>query len=125
MGQSGVPSGPEVCVCEVWSVLPLQPAMAMKQYGLPITRMLLLDVSPNLGNMTDGNAAAAQRHYLGPALAGPISRAAVPGDCRGQFAARGNDDVRRRRRIHQADVLGRRSEERRVGKEGRSRWSPY
>ena len=28
MGQSGVPSGPEVCVCEVWSVLPLPVGMA-------------------------------------------------------------------------------------------------
>src|ERR1022692_2406308 len=70
--------------------------------------MLLLDVSPDLGNRTDGNTAAAQRHYLGPALTGAVSRAAVPGDCRCQPAARGNDDVRHRGRIHQVDVLGNR-----------------
>src|ERR1019366_6701705 len=83
-----------------------QPATAEKRCGLHITRMLLFDVSPDLGNRTDGNSAAAQRHYLGPALASPISRPAVPGDCRGESAAGGNDDVHHRRRIHQMDVLG-------------------
>src|SRR5208283_2689692 len=85
-----------------------QPATAEKRCGLPVTRMLLLDVGSDLGNRTDGNTAAAQRHYLGPAFAGTFSSVAVPGDCRCQSAARGNDDVRHRGRIHQVDVLGNR-----------------
>src|ERR1017187_8483728 len=85
-----------------------QPATAVKLRGLPIRRMLLFDVSPDFGNRTDGKSAAAQRHYLGPALTGAVSRAAVPGDCRCQPAARGNDDVRHRWRVHQVDVLGNR-----------------
>jgi len=35
---------------------------------------------------------------LGPAPAGPVSSVAVPGDCRCEFAARWNHDVRHRRR---------------------------
>src|SRR5208283_4074615 len=85
-----------------------QPATAEKRCGLPITRVLLLDVSRDLGNRTDGNSAAAQRHYLGSALTGAVSRDAVPGDCRCQSAARGNNDVRHRGRVHQVDVLGNR-----------------
>src|SRR5208337_3053016 len=69
-------------------------------------RMFLLQVNPELGNRTDGASATAQRHYLGPALAGALCCAAVAGNCRYQSAARGNDDVRHRRRVHQVDVLG-------------------
>src|ERR1039458_9472729 len=47
-----------------------QPATAVKRCGLPTTRMLLFEVSPDVGNRTDGNTAAAQRHYLGSALTG-------------------------------------------------------
>src|SRR5271165_3670307 len=69
-------------------------------------RMLLLRVSLEVGNRTDGNSAAAQRHYLGPALAGPISGAALPGTGRCQSAPRRDDDLCYRRRFHQVDVLG-------------------
>src|SRR5208283_635240 len=69
-------------------------------------RMLLLHVSFEVGNRTDGNSAAAQRHYLGPAFAGSISGAAVPGTGRCQSAPRGNDDLCYRRRFQQVDVLG-------------------
>src|SRR5215831_21301508 len=71
-----------------------------------ITRMLVVDIS--LGNTTNGNTAAAQRHHLGPAFAGSFSRGPVAGDCRYQLAPRGHDDVRHRWRIHQVDVLGNR-----------------
>src|SRR5208282_2106350 len=69
-------------------------------------RMFLLQVNPELGNRTDGASSPAQRHYLGPPLTGALSCAAVAGNCRYQSAARGNDDVRHRRRVHQVDVLG-------------------
>ena len=85
-----------------------QSASVLKRCGLPITRPLLLDVSLDLGNGRDGNSAIAQRHYLGTALAGTISRTIVAGGRRSQPAARRNDDVRDRWWIHQVDVLGNR-----------------
>src|SRR5271165_2141642 len=69
-------------------------------------RMFLLQVNPELGNRTDGASAAAQRHYLGLALAGALRCAAVAGNRWCQSAARRNDDVCHRRRVHQVDVLG-------------------
>src|SRR3974377_1811986 len=81
-----------------------QPAARVTALRAALTRMLFVEVS--LGNTTNGDTAAAQRHHLGPALAGPFSRGAVAGDCRYQPAPRGHDDVRHRRRIHKVDVLG-------------------
>src|SRR5208283_2271422 len=63
------------------------PAKAMRAACKP--RMLLLQVSLEVGNRTDGNSAAA-----------------LPGAGRRQSAPRGNDDLCYRRRFHQVDVLG-------------------
>src|SRR5215469_3259091 len=70
------------------------------------TKMLLMDVSS--GSARHDKATAAQRHHLGPAIAGSVSSGPFAGDCRYQPAPRGHNDICHRRRIHQVDVLGHR-----------------
>src|SRR5215472_7413465 len=81
-----------------------RPATRVKAMRAARTKMRLMDVRPE--NVTYANAAAAQRHHLGLALARSLSRGPFACDCRYQPAPRGHDDIRHRGRVHQVDVLG-------------------